>query len=209
MGGIMKKFISVILTVCIIFCSLAVFASAKDEDVVNIYICARSTASPLGHLWVYFENLTDKTVMVGDYALPAKQGVSVGTWGTKGKDGAGVYYNVEAYSAGHYGISGIISAKDGLTAEELEKVSREITDSDIWTPFFCNCMGFAFTVWDECCRPALIPLVFPFIGRLEMLIFLGASRDLQMYIPNADQVYRQVKGKGIKPVSDGMLKKVL
>lgn len=205
----MKRFISVILAVCIVFCSSAVFASAKEKDVVNIYICARSTASPFGHLWVYFENISDKTVKVGDYSLPPKQGVSVGTWGTKGKDGAGVYYNIEAYSVGNYGISGIISAKDGLTSSELKKVSEEITDSDLWEPFIMNCMGFAFSVWNECCKPKLIPMMFPFIGRLTMLTVLDTSRDLKMYTPKKNQVYRQVKGEGIKPVSSSMLKKIL
>ena len=205
----MKRIISVITVICLLFCSLAVCAGAKESNVVNIYICARSTASPLGHLWVYFENISSSTVMVGDYALPPKQGVSVGTWGTKGKDGAGVYYNVEAYSAGKYGISGIISSKDSLTAAELEKVSREITDSDLWTPFFSNCMGFAFTVWNECSRPVLVPMVFPFMGRLQMLILLDTSEVLEMYKPESNQVYRQVKGGGIKPVSKEMLKKMM
>ena len=205
----MKRLISVILAVCIVFCSSAVFASAKEKDVVNIYICARSTASPFGHLWVYFENISDKTVKVGDYSLPPKQGVSVGTWGTKGKDGAGVYYNIEAYSVGNYGISGIISAKDGLTSSELKKVSEEITDSDLWEPFIMNCMGFAFSVWNECCKPKLIPMMFPFIGRLTMLTVLDTSRNLKMYKPKKNQVFRQVKGEGIKPVSSSMLKKIL
>lgn len=206
----MKKIIAIIVTACLLFTSLSFFAQAKETDVVNIYICARSTASPFGHLWVYFENISTKTVTVGCYSLPPKQGVSVATWGTKGKDGAGVYYNVEAYSVGMYGISGIISAKDGLTAKELAEVSKEINDGDWWDPVVVNCMGFAFSLWNECSRPVLVPLVFPFIGRLEMLTMLDTSRDLKMYKPKASQVYRQIgHGDGLKPVSKGMLKKML
>lgn len=206
----MKRITAIIITVCLLLTSFSVFAQAKEKNVVNIYICARSTASPFGHLWVYFENISDKTVTVGCYSLPPKQGVSIGTWGTKGKDGAGVYYNVEAYSVGKYGISGIISAKDSLSAEELAEVSKEINDGDWWDPVFNNCMGFAFSVWNECSRPVLIPFVFPFIGRLEMLTLLDTSRNLKMYKPKASQVYRQVgHGDGLKKVSDGMLKKLL
>ena len=72
-----------------------------------------------------------------------------------------------------------------------------------------NCMGFAFSVWNECCKPKLIPMMFPFIGRLTMLTVLDTSRDLKMYTPKKNQVYRQVKGEGIKPVSSSMLKKIL
>ncbi len=206
----MKRIISVLLSVCILFGCFSVYVSAANEPVVNIYLCARSTASPFGHLWVYFENITNHNVMVGAYTLKPGQGVSVGTFGSKGKDGIGVYYNVEAYSATHYGISGIISIKDTLTESELEKVSYEIKDTNMWEPFIMNCMGFAFHIWNINSKPKLLSFVFPAIGRLLMLTMYDTSRDLKMYKPDAAQVYRQI-GKTVvmMSVSDGMLKKIM
>lgn len=206
----MKKVISVFVMICVIINCFAIAAMAEDPYVVNIYLCARKTASPLGHLWVYFENLTeDEYLEVGTYTLAPGEGVSVGTWGTKGADGPGVYYNAEAYSVGNYGVSGIISVKDSLTKEELEKVSREIKKRNFWEPFFMNCMGFAFHIWNVNCRPFMIPMVFPFIGRLAMLALCDESRDLVMYTPDRTQVFKQVKKDSQKQVSDKMLKKLM
>ena len=205
-----KKIISVITVLCLLLNCFAVAASAKETYVVNIYLCARQTVSPFGHLWVYFENISRNNVKVGAYLLEPGKGVSVGTWGSKGKDGVGVYYNVEAYSASHYGISGIISAKDSLTEAELEAVSAEIKDTNRWEPFIMNCMGFAFHIWNINCRPFLVPMMFPFIGRLQMLTLCDTSRNLKMYSPKSSEVYRQIrKGDTIQHVSAEMLEKIL
>lgn len=206
----MKKVISVFLTFCFLFNCFAVVSSAANEKpVVNIYLCARSTASPFGHLWIYIENLTRNSYMVGAYLLKPNEGVSIGSWGSKGADGAGVYYNVEAYSAGHYGISGIISVKDSLTKSELDELNKEIKKKNFWEPFIMNCMGFAFHLWNVNCDPFMVPAVFPFIGRLQMLAKCNTSRDLKMFIPRADRVYKQIGGNVLLPVSDKMLKKIM
>lgn len=206
----MKRIVSILVSICILFGCFAVYASAADSPVVNVYLCARSTASPFGHLWLYFENLTNHDVMVGAYTLKAGQGVSVGSFGSKGKDGPGVYYNVEAYSVTHYGISGIISIKDTLTAAELDKVSYEIKDTNMWEPFIMNCMGFAFHIWNINSSPKLLSFIFPAIGRLLMLTMYDTSRDLKMYKPDASQVCYQIGNTCVMlTASSKMLKKIM
>lgn len=205
----MKKALSVILSLCLLFNCFVIAAVAKESNVVNIYLCARETFSPFGHIWIYIENCSKKEQMVGAYNLKLKQGVSIGSWGSKGADGVGVYYNVEAYSVGHYGVSGIISVKDSLTASELKKLSKEIKDKNFWEPFIMNCMGFAFHIWNVNCEPFMVPAVFPFIGRLQMLAKCDVSRDLKMYTPKPEQVLKQIYGSVMMQASDKMLEKIM
>ena len=205
----MKKVLSVFVAICLLFNCFIVAAVAKETNVVNIYLCARSTASPFGHLWIYIENCSKKEQMVGAYNLKPKQGVSIGSWGSKGADGVGVYYNVEAYSVGRYGVSGIISVKDSLTESELKKVSKEILENNGWDPIVKNCMWFAFHIWNTCCDPFMFPFVFPFIGRLQMLAKCDVSRDLKMYNPKPEQVLKQIYGSVMMQASNKMLKKIM
>lgn len=207
-----KRLTAFVITVCLLLgCFTVVSFAANEKYVARMYVCARETSSPFGHLWLYFENLTDRDISVGAYTLKPGQGVSVGTYGTKGKDGIGIYYNVESYSVARYGISGIVSLEKNLTASEMSKVSNNIKNGNFWEPIIYNCMGFAFIAWNSAATPILIPMIFPFIGRLQMSIY-GPSRSLRMYAPSSDQVYRQRgngSGASLSHVSSGMLSKIM
>jgi hypothetical protein len=75
-----------------------------DNDIVaDIYVFYdKSDIHGAGHTWIYIENLTDQELKVGVYTLPPNEGVSVGT--LPEYDGWGIYYNVEAYQQGIYGM---------------------------------------------------------------------------------------------------------
>ena len=162
----------------------------QDNDVVaNFYVFLdESDVHPMGHTWLYVENLTDQELKVGVYTLPANEGVSVGVF--KRKDGWGIYYNIEAYSQTVYGMEGQISMKEELTLKELRRVSNAIVNYlNHWDPIF-NCMFFSFTVWDIASFKILLPLIFPVIGKLQMLIYPHET-DVQMMPVTKEQTYRQ------------------
>ncbi len=162
----------------------------EDKYVAKIYICAKRQLSPLGHLWVYIHNTSDQPIEVGLYTVPVDQGVSIGTFGITRADGMGIYYNVEAYAANKYGLDSVVCLEDVLTQSELEDVSRTIRNSNVWDPIIFNCMTAAFSIWNAGAAIKLIPLVFPILGRIQMLIYPHLNQ-LEMYYPTEDQVYKQ------------------
>lgn len=119
----MKKAVSVILAITVIFSIFSVNVFAFDtginidkaesaqkfrdfleqfsddktgDTVVNLYLCSHETDT-WPHTWVYFENVSDHTVYVGPYELKAGEGVSSGSFGLSVEDGAGIYFNLETY----------------------------------------------------------------------------------------------------------------
>lgn len=124
----MKKMISVLLSVVLIFALFAVpfsvyatenvlqtpviadggeekgensdFPDEPEEERFNVkmYICA--TANSLtGHVWLYFENNSNIPVTVGYVSLQPGQTVSVGSLRNTRSNGGGTYYNGEAKMA--------------------------------------------------------------------------------------------------------------
>lgn len=178
-----------------------------DKYVVEMYICARKITSPFGHMWVYFQNKSDKTLQVGAYSLPVGQGVSVGVFGLTRSDGIGIYYNIEAYSVNRYGVDSVICMQEKLTEEELEKVSTRIARSNFWDLFIFNCMGTAFSIWNTGSNVKLIPLIFPVFGRWQIML-REHQEGIDMYYPTVNQVYKQ-RGNGknatLEVVSSGSL----
>ena len=183
---------------------------ATDEPVVKLYLCERMTEKMFGHIWVYFENLTDEELTVGYYTLPPGQGVSAGTFLLNASDGVGVYYNAEAYSVSNYGISGIWSLSTTMTRSQLDKASKRVRTSNYWMPFINDCAEFAFKVWNcSSEKPKLISLVIPYLSRLEVkMLYDDISEDLVMYSPSPEQVCRQ-RYHGIEQASEDMLKKIM
>ena len=165
-----------------------------NKHVARMYVCAKRMISPLGHMWVYIQNLTDRELQVGAYTLPPEQGVSIGSFALTRADGFGLYYNVEAYCVNKYGIKSMICMEQKLTEKQLEKISTRILNGNFWTLILYNCMGAAFSIWDAGPGQKLIPLLFPFIGRLEMMAF-PHDDHLSMYYPTENQVFKQ-KGNG-------------
>ena len=146
---------------------------------------------PIGHMWVYLENLTDKPMKVGYYTVPAREGVSVGVFARK--DGFGIYYNVEAYTQTVYGMKNQICLKDQLTAEKVKDVSDALINfPNHWDPIF-NCMYFAFKIWNAGCSDSkkLIHLVWPPLGTLQIKM-KSYQRGVLMKGVTMNKAYRQV-----------------
>ena len=164
----------------------------QDNDVVaNLYVFYdKSDIHGFGHIWIYVENLTNQELKVGIYPLPAYEGVSVGT--LPEYDGWGLYYNIEAYQQTVYGMEGQVSVKEEITLKKLRRVSNFIVNYiNIWDPIIFNCMFFAFLAWDVGSWKILIPLFFPIIGKLQMMIY-PYETEKQMMPVTKDKVYRQV-----------------
>lgn len=180
-----KRFISLVLALVMLL-SVSAFASSASDSryVAKMSICARVVF--FGHVWLYFENLTGSELKVGCYTLPAGQGVSVGTMSLSRSDGAGVYYNIEAYCCNKLGISGTKSKSVYLTAEELARVSGEIVNRNSWT-LSKNCGYFASSVWNSVCTDKVSYKFLP----LQMKNKLSDTMP-SMYYPEKTQVFKQV-----------------
>lgn len=204
----MKKILCFLLAVlmCVSLASPVLAATGtqtNDKIVANYYIFVLETdIHPIGHMWVYLENLTDKPMKVGYYTVPAHEAVSVGVFARK--DGFGIYYNVEAYTKTVYGMENQICLKDQLTAEKVKDVSDALINfPNHWDPIF-NCMYFAFRIWNAGCsrEKKLIHLVWPPLGTLQIKM-KGYQRGVEMQSITMDKAFRQV-GSG----SSGYLKPV-
>ena len=164
----------------------------QDNDIVaTLYVFYdKSDIHGMGHTWIYIENLTDQELMVGVYPLPANEGVSVGT--LPEYDGWGLYYNIEAYQQTIYGMEGQLSMKDDITLKKLRRISNFIIYyPNFWDPVFFNCMLFAFLAWDMGSLKILLPLIFPIIGKMQMMIYPHETEVLMKSVTK-DKVYRQV-----------------
>lgn len=204
---IAKKILCLIIAVimCLSIVPMALAAdgtkAANDKIVANYYIYVMETdIHPVGHMWVYLENLTNKPMQVGYYTVPPYKGVSIGIFARK--DGFGIYYNVEAYNQTVYGMENQICLKDELTAEKVKDVSDTLVSiPNHWDPIF-NCMYYAFRIWNAGCSndKKLIHLVWPPLGTLQIKM-RNHLYEVPMKGATIDQTFRQV-GSG----SDGYLR---
>ena len=204
----MKKLMCFILAVVMCFSMAtpafaAVSTSNSSKIVANYYIFVMETdIHPIGHMWVYLENLTNKPMQVGYYTVPPHEAVSVGVFARK--DGYGIYYNVEAYTQTVYGMENQICLMDQLTAEKVKDVSDALIKfPNHWDPIF-NCMYFAFKIWNAGCsrEKKLIHLIWPPLGTMQIKM-KRYQRGVLMQGVTIDKAFRQV-GSG----SSGYLKPV-
>lgn len=178
-----------------------------EDTVAILYLCSNMSGFPsLGHIWIYIENVSDQTLTVGKYELPAGEGVSVGTFALTRSDGMGIYYNVEAYCGNLFSMKSPLYIKKEINQSQLNAVSRKILNGNFWEPMFMNCVFFAAGSWDAAGGSFVFPVtMFPIFARLQMKL-KGAKTDLTMFNPGRDRVYKQ-KGSGssatLKVVSDG------
>lgn len=205
----MKKILCFLLALIMCFSMAtpafaAVTTSSSNQIVANYYIFVMETdIHPIGHMWVYLENLTNKPMQVGYYTVPAYEAVSIGVFARK--DGFGIYYNVEAYTQSVYGMENQICLKDQLTAQKVKDVSDALIDfPNHWDPIF-NCMYFAFKIWNAGCSrdKKLIHLVWPPLGTLQIKM-KNPIRGVVMQGVTADKAFRQVNSGSrgyLKPVT--------
>ncbi|MBQ7295373.1 MAG: hypothetical protein IJW86_04185 [Clostridia bacterium] len=203
-----KKLLCFILamTICLSMAPMALAGNtkAKDDIVAAFYVYVMETdIHPVGHMWVYLENLTDKPMKVGLYTVPPYEGVSIGVFCRK--DGLGIYYNVEAYTYGVYGMKNQMCLAEFITADKVEDISDALINyNNHWDPIF-NCMYFAFSIWNSGCsaKNKLIHLVWPPFGTRQIKRRNYLLNEPMKSVPQ-NKTYRQVgsgKDAYLKPAT--------
>ena len=142
----MKKIIAVLMSLVLVFSLFAFIVSAANEkNVARMWFCSEiHNKTNIGHIFLYFENLTDEPIMVGRYKVAPYDDVSVGCFGTEGPRGGGVYYNLEQDLTHYHSLKGVAT---DLTEEELNKVTNKIRNYSHWDPIL-NCYYFAAMGWN-------------------------------------------------------------
>ena len=188
-----KRICSLILAIVICITALPVAyaadntKAADDKIVANFYVYVMETdIHPIGHMWVYLENLTDKPITVGRYTVAPYDDVSVGCFGTEGPRGGGVYYNLEQDLTHYHSLK---ATSTDLTEAELQAVTNKIKNYSHWDPIL-NCYYFAAMGWNAGAESSIPFLVFPTFARLYIQMRGGISKPFDLFSQN-DPVYRQ------------------
>lgn len=181
------------------------FSEVSDDTIVaKMYICTQQVG--LGHAWIYIESNFNGDMPVGCYTLKPYQGVSIGTFFISRSDGPGLYYNVEAYCANKYGLKNESSLEMDITKEQLLKVSKRIKQWNYWDLYF-NCTFFAAEIWNCVAKEKIVPILFPFFVKWQILAH-GGKREIVMKNVEPTDCYKQ-RGVGanakIYQVKDGTL----
>lgn len=164
---------------------------AGDTVVGRMYICTQQVG--LGHAWIYIESNFNGDMQVGCYTLKPYQGVSMGCFCFSRSDGPGLYYNIESYCGNKYGLKNESSLGMDITKDQLIKVSKRIKQWNYWD-FYFNCTFFAAEIWNCASKKKIIPLMFPALEKMQILI-LGGSREVNMKDVEKTDCYKQ-KGVG-------------
>lgn len=178
-----------------------------NGKVAKMRLCSNWTGLPsLGHIWIYFENISDHTLQVGAYTLPVGEGVSVGSFALTRSDGAGIYYNIESYTGNVIGMNDSLYIEKEINESQLKAVSNYILIANFWDPIIFNCLFFASMAWNIGGGGFVFPIcIFPFITRLQLRLH-GAKSGLSMYCPDRNRVYKQRSfgsAAHLERVSDG------
>lgn len=186
----MKKLTAIILSLALLFTAISFSVSAADDEVVaRMWLCSEvSDNSGIGHIFVYFENLTGETITVGRYSVEPYGDVSVGTFGTEGPRGGGVYYNNETYLR-HY--SQLMGISTELDAGELKAVNDKIKNFNWWDPIF-NCNYFALRAWNAGSDSDIAFLIFPGLTRYFIRIRGGIANPYDPFV-RTDPVVKQTE----------------
>ena len=152
-----------------------------------MYICTQQRG--LGHAWIYIESDINGEMPVGCYTLKPYQGVSMGTFLLSRSDGPGLYYNVETYCGEKWGLKNQSWLGMNLTKKQLIKVSERVKQWNYWD-FYFNCTFFASEIWNCVSSKKIIPLMFPVMTKLQVLI-LGGNKDVNMKTVERTDCYKQ------------------
>lgn len=176
-----------------------------DEEIAIIHFCAIPLGGyfVFGHAWIYIENISEGDIQVGAYTLPAGKSVSVGTSSFTGKNGFGLYYNLETLIEKD---TDYLSIGDTINANELDAMNRTILNFNHWDPIV-NCTFSSSAIWNSVSDKTLIPMVFPIFSMIQMWIH-GNDEEFKMNEPEQGTIYVQ-KGFGknatIKAVDENKL----
>ncbi len=212
----MKKLISVLLVALITLSVFSLTASAaiktdnsgliksrtaaasaergKSEIVARIYLCSTAYVFPVaGHVWIYVENRSSKTVKVGLHTAKPGEGVSISTNSFSVEDGWGIYYNLENYRQGtKYMPEDIWTIYKDLTLTELNSLSDYLANQpNVWSWIF-NCTFFACKVWNDNTNSRLMTLRNPCLAHMQVILSGGKRGRLILSDVEPYEVKRQV-----------------
>lgn len=206
-----KAVISSLLVFCIVF-SAAIPSFAKDEkanreSVVTMYLCA--TANSLtGHLWLYFENLTDRNLQLGYAVLKPHGAMCVGSLPNTLKDGGGTYYNAESYMASSPEAlkAHTTSMKVNLTAEQLKSISEQIKSKNYYNLITYNCGNFAADIWNSVSDKHIVHIVLPALTIIFMRLRGAEKGSLYMARPELSEVFKQTDNGIVKASEESFVR---
>lgn len=177
-----------------------------DTVVGRMYICSEIVF--LGHSWIYIESTFDGEIPVGCYTVAPFGSVSVGTFLMTRRDGMGVYYNVERYSATKFGLRSANRLGMDITKDQLLKVNKEIKGWNYWDLYF-NCTFFASKVWNSVSDKFFMPMMFPIFTKAQAKTKGGNKNVAMQPHDNPEDCFKQ-RGSGdgakLETVSSGSLK---
>ena len=186
-----KKTLSLIIAVIILLgtVSIAAFAAESETEayVARMYICTRQQF--LGHVWLYFENLTDHEITVGCYNLPPEQGVTVSAYSIGRKDGKGNYYNIDGYCLNKYGSGDTTCAGMDLTEGQLQVVTNQLLSRNTWTGTK-NCCYVAASIWNSVSPRKIKIVLLPSLMKSKIKKIKCATP--KFYSPTKEQCFKQV-----------------
>lgn len=172
----------------------------------RLYICSEIVF--LGHSWIYIESTFDGEMPVGCYTVKPFGSVSVGTFLMTRRDGGGVYYNVERYSATEFGLRSANWLGMDITKDQLLQVSEQIRGWNYWDLYF-NCTFFASKVWNSVSNKFFMPMMFPVFTKAQANTH-GGNKSVNMQpLNDPEDCYKQRKrgdNATIDVVSSGSLK---
>lgn len=215
----MKKIISIILAVVLAFSTVICTAYATEDDsstepqqpisweeyeeVATMYICATAN-SFTGHVWLYFENLTDCDIPIGYTVISPGEGMSVGSLRNTRKNGGGTYYNGEVAMANSLDslCEHTYSIGMNLTPDQLKKENEKICKKNSYDMIFNNCGVFASTIWNSVSNKKIIHIVFPALTILSMLTNGADKGVLNMNKAQKERIYKQKKDGCIEASTD-------
>ncbi len=201
----LKRLLCVLLTAAMLFTAVLPAFAKSDPSVVRMSIVSYfKNAASTGHAWLYFENLSKKTVTVGVYKLKPGNGISVGTFGYIRKEGPGVYYNLESYVTNHQGTNGRVSLSQDITASQLKKVSKKINRFKSKWNVAQNCTYFAEKVWNTVAKIRISTAATPYALR-NAIRRHNWEKNLYHQPVSASRVFKQ-KGSSLKRVRSSALK---
>lgn len=159
----LKKILSAIM-VCVLSLFLVACGNSPkekvatinpDDDIImTIYAYdgageSRFGLMNLGHSFLSFENVTEDSMMIGNYELAAGDIVTISTWCIS--DHFGIWYNTESNYIKYYDkYNGRFSVSVGLKKDSLDDLKKYMSKNDTWLPTK-NCTNFSVGLWNTLC----------------------------------------------------------
>lgn len=166
-----------------------------NNYVVKLYLCI-TLNSLTGHLWLYFENLTDRELPLGYVTLQPYEEMSVGSLRNTRKDRGGTYYNGEAYMAKNLESvkNHTTSVSTYLTYEQLLTINEKIKGSNTYVLIGYNCGDFACKCWNSVAPKGkkVVNILVP-LFTIAQVSSIGVKGEPLMKRPDETRIFKQEK----------------